>query len=119
MTTHRVYYASQDVATNTHPLATWSVYSEEYVDSDSDELIPNTTRRVSRHANEAEADAEAHRLADIHQHVERAEVLIANLDGQWDSDGRWTGSGGFVTTPPVLTLAQVHLQLADMKMKGA
>ena len=52
------------------------------------------------------------------QHIERAQVLIGGLDARWDHDGEYTGSGGYITTPPVLTLAQVHLQIAEMKMLG-
>lgn len=42
--------------------ATWSVYREEYTTIESDEPIESATVRVSTHATEAEADAEATRL---------------------------------------------------------
>ena len=52
------------------------------------------------------------------QHIERAQVLIEGLDASWDEDGQYTAGGAYVSTPPALTLAQVHLEIAHMKMMG-
>lgn len=49
------------------------------------------------------------------EHLTRATLLAAMIDKQWDDGGRWVGDGGFLSTPPCLTLAQVHLQIAATK----
>jgi hypothetical protein len=53
-----------------------------------------------------------------YEHIERACVLTERLDQRWNKDGEHGPGGGYVMTPPALTLAQVHLQIAHMKMIG-
>ena len=62
--TYVLHYVSADLDLDRPNLLSWSVYREEYpslADSDGDP-IAGSTIRVSGHATEAEADAEARRL---------------------------------------------------------
>jgi hypothetical protein len=53
-----------------------------------------------------------------YQHIERAETLIRKLDSEWDAEGHWTGLGPWTEAPTLLILAQIHLQLAQVKILG-
>lgn len=55
----RTYFASAD---DSGPDATWSVYVEDYTDSDCGTPVEGSCRKLSTHPTEAEADAEANRL---------------------------------------------------------
>lgn len=62
--TYVLHYVSADLDLDRPNLLSWSVYREEYpslADSDGDPIVGSTVR-VSSHATEAEADAEANRL---------------------------------------------------------
>ena len=62
--TYVLHYVSADLDLDRPNLLSWSVYREEYpslADSDGDP-IAGSTIRVSSHATEAAADAEANRL---------------------------------------------------------
>lgn len=52
------------------------------------------------------------------EHLERAQVLMSRFDAKWDADGEWQGKGAYTTTPPALTLAGLHLKVAEIKMMG-
>lgn len=54
-----LHYVSAD---GPGPDATWSVYREQYVSIDAVEPIEGSSVRVSSHADEDAADAEAQRL---------------------------------------------------------
>jgi len=58
-TEYTLHYISAD---GPEDYATWSVYSEVYADKEDNEPIDGRTRWISRHTNEATADAEARRL---------------------------------------------------------
>ena len=49
------------------------------------------------------------------QHVDRACDLLAIVDIWWDDDGVWVDGGGSMSTPPNLTAAQIHLEIANQK----
>lgn len=56
--TYELHYVSAD---GPGPHTTWSVYVEDYVSPEAETPIDGTQRFVSRHATEAEAEAEAKR----------------------------------------------------------
>jgi len=69
-TNHVLYYTSQDDANST----TWSVYREQYRSLADDEPIKGTQEWVSRHHDEATADAEARRLQQTVRDEAEADV---------------------------------------------
>jgi hypothetical protein len=50
------------------------------------------------------------------QHIDRACVLLGSVDGRYDKEGKYTGTGYFTVMPPPIVMAQVHIELARIKM---
>ena len=54
-------------------------------------------------------------LMNRKEHIERAAALMKYTDKQWDENGWWVGDGAYVSAPVNLTLAGLHLKMAELK----